>query len=112
MKTFSLTLLAVAGLMFSFLGMASEHLAERHAGFGIDCVDCHLTEVPTKRAKSKACKGCHGDKVDVPLFQAEERSVDFHESPHGSVRCTKCHLAHQQPVMYCNECHAFEKAVP
>ncbi|WP_028109285.1 cytochrome c3 family protein [Ferrimonas futtsuensis] len=112
MKKIALTVLAVAGLVFSLNGVAKEHLGDRHGGLGIECADCHQTDKPTKRAKSKTCKACHGDKVALPIFQAEERSVDFHESPHGKVRCTKCHLAHQEPVMYCNECHAFDKQLP
>lgn len=97
-----------------------------HAENGLSCADCHKTENPDKRAPASSCKGCHENKdgtykgilgsdgnpvkKDYPEGQAK-KTVNMHDSHQGEIRCTQCHTYHKEPILYCNECHAFDVKV-
>lgn len=97
-----------------------------HAEMELACEDCHNTKEPVKRAPVSTCKGCHGNldgtykgmlsddgKLSEKVYPEgnSTKTVNFHNSHQGDLRCTLCHTAHKQPVLYCNECHDFKVLV-
>lgn len=97
-----------------------------HGEMGLSCIDCHNTDTPGKRAPASTCKNCHenldgtykgelgadGKPVHKEYPEGNGfKMTNFHDSHQGDIRCTLCHTAHQEPVMYCNECHQFKVEV-
>ena len=85
---------------------ADKPLADRHAGFGLECASCHKT-TPVEGAvvKKDACKTCH-NYADLAKATAK-MEPNPHRSHLGDVNCVECHSGHQKPRLMCNDCHRF-----
>jgi fumarate reductase flavoprotein subunit len=106
-------------LFFSVLLIGTVATAEKksgeitgaHAEAGLECANCHATDEPVKNAPQSSCIECHGDRSDeTSMVLKETNGLEFTVSPHnshaGQIRCTLCHKAHKESVLYCNEtCH-------
>lgn len=119
MRQCSITFIFLSVLCFSIAVAAQEKtfLAETHSSAGIECVDCHETAEPVKKASAKKCKECHGDMTDADEINFKDSGGGSHTlNPHnahpGEIRCTLCHASHKASTLYCNTCHKFELQVP
>lgn len=88
---------------------AEQKLTAKHAKAGLNCVDCHKAENPSKAAvPDESCMACHGD---YPAMAAYTKSlpVNPHDPPKGKhpgpFLCTDCHHQHKAPEVKCLECH-------
>lgn len=102
-------------------------LAHVHNQMGVSCQRCHqrtfgesIAEVgnyitgnyyyplPTSEVSMDKCFACHGDYAEIipPLATAltgEQRNP--HDGHWGELECYECHFAHQDSVVYCDQCH-------
>ena len=85
----------------------SEHLDHQHAQQSVTCGLCHGTFFPEERVSMEQCLRCHGSYEHVAAL-TEDVDPNIHDSHYGEIRCTLCHKAHEDSVLYCNICHAFE----
>jgi hypothetical protein len=74
------------------------------------CVECHEEDVPTGNAPSSVCNACHGDYSEVAGL-TEQVEPNPHDSHQGELKCTACHKAHRESVLFCNSCHFYEMTV-
>ncbi|PIW59483.1 cytochrome c3 family protein [Shewanella sp. CG12_big_fil_rev_8_21_14_0_65_47_15] len=67
------------------------------------CISCHST-VPSEKT------------VDVTFhhefYQGVKVSINPHYAHIGKIRCVLCHSGHEEPNLYCNNCHEFDVNVP
>lgn len=100
-------------LLFALCAFAAdEQINKAHLDNGLECADCHETDIPEKRANQRLCIDCHGGKTDdkevKTLVDANGTKAEsaIHTSHAGQLRCTLCHAVHKQSTLYCNEgCH-------
>ena len=66
-------------------------------------------ETPEK----EQCAACH-DPVKLAEKTKGVKPANPHDSPHyhTGLECTLCHVAHDKPENYCNQCHKFDFRVP
>lgn len=114
-----IVLVSILCVCFAMVVQAGNNkLADMHKAQGLTCADCHVDEVPTKKASARKCIECHGDMSDsAPLSFKDSTGKDYNLSPHdshaGQIRCTLCHSGHEQSKLYCNTCHhTFQLSVP
>jgi hypothetical protein len=89
----------------------SEYLGHRHAQQSVTCGLCHGKSFPETRASMEQCLTCHGSYQHLAKL-TEDVYPNPHNSHLGEIRCTLCHKAHEQSVLYCNLCHVFDLKVP
>jgi hypothetical protein len=111
-------------------------LSNHHYQVGVSCQTCHqrtlgesLTEVityfsgnydyPLRKSEvpMDKCFACHVDYETIiapldPAITLKERNP--HAGHWGELECGTCHNAHQDSVVYCDECHGqyFEEMQP
>ena len=113
---FIVSILTVVNVLLVVSAFASPgELRGKHLENGIECVDCHGTDNPTKKAKTSACRSCHDDGPDIHLERTVGDTVykiPIHNAHPGKIRCALCHQIHEPSKLYCNKCHPFEIKVP
>lgn len=90
------------------LGATTLYNADRHKGYGAECVNCHGDVKPETGAyvEVTACLGCHGSYEDMQKLTAQKfGNYNPHLNHLGEVDCTVCHKGHQESASYCNSCH-------
>lgn len=85
----------------------STFLDRRHADRRVSCGGCHGDALPRTRVTSDGCLACHKSYADVAA-KTKHVEPNPHDSHVGEIRCTLCHRAHAEPVLYCAQCHSFE----
>lgn len=105
LKYFLIVVFLVAGLVSPVF--ADEYpLNDAHATRNLECADCHDTDKPTKRARMKACFGCHKNYEAIAKLTSAKQP-NPHESHQGELECYQCHRPHKKDQLYCNQCHEF-----
>ena len=83
--------------------------ADRHIARGLKCESCHGADKKIETPERAQCIQCHDPKA----VSEKTRNVlpkNPHDSPHyhQDLECTLCHLQHEKPENYCNQCHKFD----
>ncbi len=101
------TVLTIAAAMMLFAGASNAAtLAERHAGYKLDCMACHSTQPKAgDMVTNDQCMKCHGPKKTLEEKFASQKEQNPHKNHLGDVDCTLCHKGHAQSQSYCLECH-------
>ena len=109
-KTAHLVLVA-ALLAFAAGGALAEgkNLADRHVAAGMKCESCHGPGQKIETPEKEQCAACH-DPVKLAEKTKGVKPANPHDSPHyhTGLECTLCHVAHDKPENYCNQCHKFD----
>lgn len=103
-------------------------LAHQHNQMGVSCQKCHQRTLgesaievvnyitgnyyyplPTGEVSMDKCFVCHEDyeAITAPIsttITMKERNP--HAGHWGELECSECHYAHQDSVVYCDQCHA------
>lgn len=93
---------------------ASNFGADRHAKLGVSCVVCHgPDEKNPKLPGIEECEQCHNVKALVEKTK-HVKPKNPHTSPHYQDRldCNNCHMMHEPPQNFCQQCHNFDYKVP
>jgi hypothetical protein len=102
-------------------------LSNHHYQMGVSCQTCHqrtldesITDVvnhftgnyddplPKSEVSMDKCFACHVDyetiipPLDIAITQKERNP---HAGHWGELECGTCHNAHQESVVYCDQCH-------
>lgn len=89
----------------------SERLDHKHAEQGVTCASCHGTFFPVAPPSMEQCLNCHGSYQYIATL-----SADVYPNPHashwGDLPCGDCHGAHQESVLFCDDCHSWDLRVP
>ncbi len=105
--------LSVVALFFVSLGVcAAPFGADRHAEKGVACTSCHGAKQEIAVPSIDQCKKCHDPKA-VAEKTKSVKPQNPHVSPHYGTEldCALCHLQHDKPENYCNQCHQFNFTV-
>lgn len=87
--------------------------ADRHVARGVECQSCHGPDLNNIEYPTiETCEKCHDVKALVAKT-ADVKPQNPHFSPHYEDRldCTNCHLQHEEPVNFCNQCHEYDLKV-
>lgn len=112
----SYLILAALAAYVSLGASAAQFGADRHVAKGVSCQMCHgqnmnMTdpEIPT----IDTCVKCHPTSALVEKTK-NVKPQNPHTSPHyqDKLDCTNCHLMHEEPVNFCDQCHQFGFKVP
>lgn len=80
--------------------------ADRHVAKGVACTVCHGKDMNNiEYPDETTCVKCH------PKATVTEKTKKFNPNPHAAPHngeCTLCHMQHEAPVNYCNQCHKFD----
>lgn len=79
--------------------------ADRHVSKGIPCTACHGPDQKIEYPDRTQCEQCHS--VAALKEKTKQLEPNPHNAPHND-ECTLCHLQHEEPVNYCNQCHEFK----
>ncbi len=83
--------------------------ADRHVARGIACTFCHGQDMKNPEYPEEAtCLKCHNR--DTVANKTAKLDPNPHKAPHNG-DCTLCHMQHEAPVNYCNQCHQFNYKV-
>lgn len=102
-------------------------LSHVHEQMGVSCEKCHqrtLGEsvmevvnyvtgnyyypIPTSEVPMENCFACHGDYNSiVPALSTTltRKERNPHAGHWGDLECSECHYAHQDSIVYCDQCH-------
>ena len=85
--------------------------ADRHVARGLTCESCHGKNMDMKNPEIptiETCTGCHNTKQLVEKTK-DVKPTNPHMSPHyqDTLECTNCHLQHDTPEDFCEQCHEF-----
>lgn len=88
---------------------AADFGANRHVARGIKCESCHGPKQKIATPEKEQCTQCHNAK-SVSDKTKNVKPSNPHDSPHyhQDLECTLCHLQHEAPENYCNQCHKFD----
>lgn len=110
--------LALTSALLVFAASSSAYAAgtfgaDRHMALGMKCESCHGPDKKIETPEKEQCTQCHNVKALV----AKTKNVkphNPHDSPHykQDLECTLCHLQHEAPENYCNQCHKFDFKLP
>lgn len=109
MKKLLLSLLAVTYGTLVFATDNTQFLADRHKAKGIPCASCHGEGKEPGIPTIDNCTTCHA--VDALVEKTKGvNPKNPHVSPHyqNKLDCVNCHLGHEEPVNFCNQCHNFD----
>ncbi len=111
MKSTTKSLLAIClfGFALSSASFAQEAKfgADRHVQRGIQCTVCHGPDMKNPVYPEEAtCVQCH-DKAALAEKTKGLKGANPHAAPHNG-DCILCHMQHEAPVNYCNQCHQFD----
>lgn len=80
--------------------------ADRHVARGVACTVCHGPDMKNPELPDETtCIKCH------PKTAVAEKTKKLNPNPHAAPHngdCTLCHMQHEDPVNYCNQCHKFD----
>ena len=114
MKKFMLPAIVMLCLGLSTAaGAADGHFgADRHIARGLTCESCHGKNMDAKNPEIptiETCTGCHNTK-DLVAKTKNVKPANPHISPHyqDTLDCVNCHLQHEAPENFCNQCHQFD----
>ena len=83
--------------------------ADRHVARGIPCTMCHGPDMKNPEYPEEGtCLKCHNKESLAAKTAKIEPNP--HKAPHNG-DCTLCHLQHEAPVNYYNQCHQFNYKV-
>lgn len=93
----------------SNVSMSEQFLAGKHAqNMGLECTDCHANDTSGDVDTQAVCLGCHEQK-DIEE-RGEKLVPTLHRNPHTGhypdLSCNECHKGHEEPVNFCDSCHA------
>ncbi len=105
--------LAVLGFFVTAQAAGGAWLADRHVKAGMKCESCHGPDKKIELPEKQQCAACH-DAAKIAEKTKNVKPNNPHNSPHYhlDLECTLCHVAHEKPEVYCNQCHKFEFKVP
>ncbi|MFU0841211.1 MAG: Cytochrom-c3-2 domain-containing protein [Burkholderia sp.] len=89
-------------------------LADRHVAKGIQCASCHGPDAKNpKEPTIETCTQCHPTKALVEKTK-DVKPTNPHVSPHykDQLDCINCHHGHEEPEVFCDQCHQFGFKVP
>lgn len=79
--------------------------ADRHAVRGLNSESCHGPDQNNPQYPDEnTCIQCHSKTAVAD--KTKDLSPNPHAAPHNG-DCTLCHMQHEEPVNYCNQCHKF-----
>lgn len=83
--------------------------ADRHVARGIKCEMCHGPKHKIETPEKAQCTQCHNPQALAEKTKGM-KPANPHNSPHykQDLECTLCHLQHEKPENYCNQCHQFK----
>ncbi|MGI6207326.1 MAG: cytochrome c3 family protein [Anaerolineae bacterium] len=91
----------------------SEFGDHTHALAAVTCDQCHESFFPERAPQSDRCLTCHGSYAHLAeLTAAGEGEPNPHASHLGELRCSNCHMGHEEAVVLCLDCHVFEMEMP
>jgi len=86
------------------------------------CNACHGDKTPTSAnaedalaTADRSCTNCHGDAKAVAaalLPKLVHKEINPHASHLVEIDCVTCHRGHAAAEAYCQQCHAFDMAMP
>lgn len=102
-KTLMLAVSAAALMASAGVSAAEKFGADRHVARGIACTMCHGPDMNNiEYPDENTCVKCH---PKAPLAEKTKNlSINPHNAPHNG-DCTLCHMQHEAPVNYCEQCH-------
>ncbi len=113
MRLAKITVLSMA-LLFATASAYAATGAERHVAKGVQCTVCHGPDTANPQIPTiDNCKTCHDIKALVEKTK-NVKPQNPHFSPHyqDQLDCTNCHMMHEEPVNFCDQCHSFGFKVP
>lgn len=104
-KTLFFVLLAFS--YSAFVSAQTSFLADRHAGYGLECAECHEVETPEKDAwvEGDKCLSCHIGRKDLAEKTKNRGKFNPHDNHLGEADCMICHHGHSPSSLYCVNCH-------
>lgn len=100
--------LSIALLLGLSVSYAADFGADRHAKAGVQCAACHGAKNEITTPSIEQCRQCH-DPAQVAEKTKNIKPQNPHVSPHykNELDCALCHLQHDKPENYCDQCHKF-----
>lgn len=87
-------------------------LSHAHLLSGITCTQCHGETKPPTAVPTEKCVSCHPIDALIEKTKTVE-DANPHDSHYGpNLPCEKCHHAHKESEVFCNQCHSFDFVVP
>lgn len=109
----ALSLLALAFACVQASAVEGGFGADRHLKAGLKCESCHGPDKKIESPEKEQCMKCH-DPRQLAEKTKNVKPANPHNSPHyhKDLECTLCHLQHEKPENYCDQCHKFGFKVP
>lgn len=108
---------ALLTVVLGVVGVASVYAADgkmgadRHVARGVACTVCHGNDMKNPEYPDEnTCTKCHV-KQTLAEKTKNVKPTNPHAAPHNG-DCTLCHMQHEKPVDYCDQCHKFGFKVP
>lgn len=101
---------ALTSMTASSVFAADNFGSQRHISKGLTCETCHGPDKANpKEPTTDTCTQCHNVSALVAKT-AKVKPTNPHTSPHYQDRldCINCHLQHDTPQNFCNQCHTFD----
>ncbi|MDL2060322.1 cytochrome c3 family protein [Mesosutterella sp. AGMB02718] len=110
--------LAIASMLLAFAASSAfaaggNFGADKHIKAGLKCESCHGPDKKIETPEKEQCIKCH-DPKKLAEKTKNVKPTNPHDSPHyhQDLECTLCHLQHEKPEIYCNQCHKFDFKMP
>ena len=109
MESFRILCCIAASLTIASSAFGASFCSDRHIEKGVKCESCHGQNKEIDSPSIKQCTVCH-DSEQLAQKTKDVKPQNPHKSPHYGTQldCVLCHVQHDEPENYCDQCHSFK----